>query len=55
MALGVLLGLTAAVVGLVVSFSVDVPPGPTIVLLALATFGLVAVAAVPLRRRLLSR
>ena len=53
--LGVVLGLTAAVVGLVLSFYVDVPPGPTIVLLALATFGLVAVAAVPLRRRLRAR
>lgn len=55
MGLGVLLGLAAAVLGLVLSFYVDVPPGPTIVLLALATFGVVAAGAVPLRRRLRAR
>lgn len=49
---GMAIGLAAAVIGLVVSFQVDVPPGPTIVLLALATFAAVAVVAVPLRRRL---
>ena len=49
---GMAIGLAAAVIGLVVSFQVDVPPGPTIVLLALATFAIVAVVAVPLRRRL---
>ena len=46
----VLIGLLAAVLGLVVSFEVDVPPGPTIVLLALAAFAVVSAAAVPLRR-----
>ncbi|HEX6886674.1 MAG TPA: metal ABC transporter permease [Candidatus Nanopelagicales bacterium] len=47
----IVIGLAAAVAGLVISFNVDVPPGPTIVLLALATFGLVAGLAAPLRRR----
>ncbi len=55
LATGMGVGLGAAVVGLVLSFYVDVPPGPTIVLLALATFALVATAAVPLRRALRGR
>lgn len=51
MALGSLIGLVAAVSGLVFSFYVDVPPGPAIVIVALAVFGLLALAAVPIRRR----
>jgi zinc transport system permease protein len=47
---GMAIGLAAAIVGLVASFYVNVPPGPTIVLLALGTFALTAVAAVPVRR-----
>jgi ABC-type Mn2+/Zn2+ transport system permease subunit len=39
----------------VLSFNVDVPPGPTIVLLALAAFGVVAGIAAPVRRRLAAR
>ncbi len=50
-----LMGLFAAVSGLLISFSVDVPPGPTIVLVALASFALVALVAVPLRRAARSR
>ncbi len=50
-ALAVLLGLVASVSGLVTSFVVEVPPGPTIVLEALALFAVLAVIAVPLRRR----
>ncbi len=51
MALAVLLGLVASLAGLVVSFSVEVPPGPTIVLIALALFAILALTAVSLRRR----
>jgi len=50
-AVAVLLGLIASVSGLVTSFVVEVPPGPTIVLEALALFAILALAAVPLRRR----
>jgi zinc transport system permease protein len=50
LAVGMGIGLAAAIAGLVLSFYVDVPPGPTIVLLALAVFAVVAVAAAPLRR-----
>ncbi len=49
--LGMALGLAAAVGGLAVSFYVDVPPGPTIVLLALGAFAVIATLAVPLRSR----
>lgn len=47
---GMVIGLAAALVGLVMSFYIDVPPGPTIVLLALAAFCVVAAVAVPMRR-----
>jgi zinc transport system permease protein len=47
--LGMAIGLLAAVLGLTTSYYVDVPPGPTIVLLALAGFAVLAVAAAPLR------
>lgn len=53
--LGMVIGLVAALAGLVLSFWVDVPPGPTIVLLALAAFALIAAAGVPLRRRVSAR
>jgi zinc transport system permease protein len=49
-AVGVVIGLLSAVVGLVVSFYLDVPPGPSIVFLALGLFGVCAVIAVPVRR-----
>ena len=49
--LAVVLGIIASLSGLVTSFYVEVPPGPTIVLIALATFAVLALAAVPLRRR----
>ena len=45
------LGLLASVSGLVTSFYVEVPPGPTIVLLALLSFAILAAVAVPVRRR----
>ena len=48
---GMVIGLCAALIGLVASFYVDVPPGPTIVLLALATFGVLALVGVQIRRR----
>lgn len=49
--LGVVVGELAALLGLVVSFELDVPPGPSIVFLALGLFAVCAVVAVPLRRR----
>jgi zinc transport system permease protein len=49
-AVAVLLGLIASVSGLVTSFVVEVPPGPTIVLEALALFAILALVAVPLHR-----
>jgi zinc transport system permease protein len=49
--LGVVVGELSAVLGLVVSFQLDVPPGPAIVVLALLFFGVCAAVAVPLRRR----
>jgi zinc transport system permease protein len=48
--LAILLGLTASLTGLVGSFYVEVPPGPTIVLVALLSFAVLAVIAVPVRR-----
>lgn len=51
----VIIGVLCAVSGLVVSFNVEVPPGPTIVLLALGSFAALAILAVPLRRRAGSR
>jgi zinc transport system permease protein len=50
-ALGVLVGLVSALAGLVTSFYLDVPPGPTIVFLALGLFGVCAAIALPVRRR----
>jgi len=47
----VIVGLFCSVAGLTTSFTLDVPPGPTIVLLALGVFLLAAIAAIPLRRR----
>ncbi|RYI99771.1 MAG: metal ABC transporter permease, partial [Actinomycetales bacterium] len=40
--LAMLLGLLAALAGVVTSFEADTQPGPTIVLIALAAFGLTA-------------
>ena len=47
----VILGLACSLAGLVTSFSLDVPPGPTIVLLALGAFVIAALVAIPVRRR----
>ncbi|MEK9664549.1 MAG: metal ABC transporter permease [Candidatus Nanopelagicales bacterium] len=47
----VVLGLVCSVAGLATSFQLDVPPGPSIVLLALAAFVVAALVAIPLRRR----
>lgn len=44
-------GLACSVAGLVTSFQLDVPPGPSIVLLSLAAFVVAALLAIPLRRR----
>ena len=49
--LAIVLGLTASIAGLVGSFYVEVPPGPTIVLFALLSFAILATIAVPIRRR----
>jgi zinc transport system permease protein len=49
--LAIVLGLVASVTGLVTSFYVEVPPGPTIVLVALLGFAVLAAVAVPVRRR----
>ncbi len=49
--LGVVVGELSAVLGLIASFQLDVPPGPAIVVLALLVFGACAALAVPLRRR----
>ncbi|CAB4957561.1 MAG: metal ABC transporter permease [Actinobacteria bacterium] len=51
MALAVALGVVASVVGLTSSFTLNVPPGPTIVFAALALFPLAALVAIPVRRR----
>jgi zinc transport system permease protein len=50
-ALAIGLGVIASVSGLVGSFYVEVPPGPAIVLFALACFAVLAAVAVPIRRR----
>jgi len=44
------IGLAAALGGVVASYQIDTQPGPTIVLLALATFGVAAVVGVLVRR-----
>jgi zinc transport system permease protein len=49
---GVAIGLVSALAGLTVSYYVEVPPGPAIVIFALAVFAVLAVGAVPVRRRL---
>jgi zinc transport system permease protein len=49
--LAIVLGLVASLAGLVGSFYVEVPPGPTIVLFALLCFAVLALVAVPIRRR----
>jgi zinc transport system permease protein len=50
-ALAIVIGLVSSVSGLVGSFYVEVPPGPTIVLFALLAFAVLATIAVPVRRR----
>jgi len=47
----VAVGLFCSLAGLATSYSLDVPSGPTIVLLALAAFVVAALVAIPLRRR----
>jgi zinc transport system permease protein len=51
MILSSVLGLTASLTGLLISFFVDIPPGPTIVMIALALFALMALAATPFKRK----
>lgn len=50
-ALAVVLGVIAATCGLTTSYYIEVPPGPTIVIIALALFVFFAVVAVFIRRR----
>jgi zinc transport system permease protein len=54
-AVGVALGLFASVAGLVASFYLNVPPGPSIVILALVLFAVCGLVAIPLRRRRTAR
>lgn len=49
--LAIALGAVASLSGLVGSYYVEVPPGPTIVLVALLLFAALATVAVPIRRR----
>ena len=51
MTLAAALGVIASTTGLLTSYYADIPPGPTIVIAALALFPVAAVVAVPLRRR----
>lgn len=53
-ALAVVLGVIATTVGLSTSYVIEVPPGPTIVLIALASFVILAVTAAVIRRRRLT-
>ena len=48
--LGVVLGLASCVAGLTVSFNLDVPPGPTIVFIALGLFAMCAALGLIVRR-----
>ena len=48
---GVAIGVLSALAGLTTSYYVEIPPGPTIVLVALACFVIAAAIAVPLQRR----
>ena len=48
---GVIVGLAAALLGLIGSFELDVPPGPMIVFVALGAFLLAALAGPVVRRR----
>ncbi|CAB4903505.1 MAG: metal ABC transporter permease [Actinobacteria bacterium] len=49
--IAVIIGLISSVAGLAGSFYIEVPPGPAIVMLALACFAVLAIVAVPIRRR----
>ncbi len=50
-ALAVVIGVVASIAGLVGSFYIEAPPGPAIVIIALACFAVMAIIAVPIRRR----
>jgi zinc transport system permease protein len=49
--IAVIIGLISSIAGLAGSFYIEVPPGPAIVILALACFAVLAIIAVPIRRR----
>ena len=51
MIFGSLLGLLSSISGLFISFSVDIPPGPTIVMISLLLFVFLSLVAAPLNRR----
>ena len=51
MIFGSLLGLLSSISGLFISFSVDIPPGPTIVMISLLLFVFLGLVAAPLNRR----
>ncbi len=49
--IAVIIGLISSIAGLAGSFYIEVPPGPAIVILALGCFAVLAIVAVPIRRR----
>jgi zinc transport system permease protein len=49
--IAVIIGLISSITGLAGSFYIEVPPGPAIVILALGCFAVLAIVAVPIRRR----
>ncbi len=51
MILSSLLGLTSSLTGLLASFFFDIPPGPTIVMISLALFAIMAISASPFKRK----
>ena len=48
--IAVILGIVASTAGLTISYYVEVPPGPTIVIGALAIFVILALLSIPIRR-----
>lgn len=51
MYLASILGLTSSMIGLLISFFIDVPPGPTIVMVALGIFAIMAISAAPFKKK----
>lgn len=51
MGIAALLGLLSSLTGLLIAFFVDIPPGPTIVMVSLVIFVLMATVATPFKRK----